>query len=72
MDKVGFGKDEDDTLASLDDGAGEGLIQFAVRLGGVDKESTDISLFDGGEATQGGELFNADFALSLLAKTSSI
>ncbi len=41
-------------------------------FGGVNEEGADISFFDGGEGAQGGEFFDANFALARLAQTGSI
>lgn len=35
--EVGFGEDDDDALASVDDLAGEGLVEFRMWLGGVNQ-----------------------------------
>lgn len=47
IDKVGFGEDDDDSLAGFDDLSGEGLVELGMWLGSIDEESADVGFFDG-------------------------
>ena len=70
--EVGFGEDDDDAFAGVDDLTGEGLVKFGVGFGGIDKEGADIGFFDGGESAEGGEFFDADFALAGAAEAGGV
>lgn len=70
--EVGFGDDENDAFAGVNDLAGESLIELGMRLGAIDKHAADVGFFDSGKAAECGEFFDADFALSWLAKTCGV
>ena len=72
FDKVGFGEDDDNSLAGFDDFASERLVEFAVGFGGVDEEGANVGLFNGGEGADGGEFFDADFAFARFSETGSV
>lgn len=72
MNEVGFSKNNDDPLAGFNDLPGEGLVEFRVWLGGIDKQGANISFFNCGERAQGGKFFDADFAFTGLAEASGI
>ena len=71
-DKVGLSEDDNNALAGVDDLAGEGLVEFGVGFGGVNKEGADIGFFDGGESAEGGEFFDADFAFAGAAEAGGV
>ena len=71
-DKVGLGENDNNALAGVDDLAGEGLVEFGVGFGGVNKEGADVGFFDGGESAEGGEFFDADFAFAGAAEAGGV
>lgn len=72
VDEIGLRQDDDNSLASFDDLAGERLVELRMGLGRVDEEGADIGLFDRGESAKGGEFLDANFALARLAEASSV
>ena len=70
--EVEFCDDDNNSLSSFDDLAGEGLVELGVGLGGVDEEGADVGLLNRGESAEGGELFDADFAFSGLSKAGGV
>ncbi len=70
--EVGLGEDNDNSLSGFDDLAGEGLVEFGMRFGGVDEEGADVGFFDCGEGAEGGEFFDADFAFAGLTEASGV
>ena len=72
VDEVGFGENDDNSLAGVNDLASEGLVEFGMGLGCVDKEGANIGFFNGGESAEGGEFFDADFAFAGFAKAGGV
>ena len=72
IDKISLGQNDDNSLAGFDDLTGERLVELGMGFGGVNEEGADISFFDGGEGAQGGEFFDANFALAGLAKAGGV
>lgn len=72
VDEVCLREDDDNSLAGVDDLAGERLVEFRMRLGRINEEGTDVGFLDGGEGAKGGEFFNTDFAFTGLAETSGV
>lgn len=72
VDEVSFREDDDNSLASVDDLAGERLVEFGMRFGRIDEESADVGLLDGGEGAEGGKFLDANFAFAGFAETSSV
>lgn len=67
VDQVGFGEDDNDSLTSFDNLPGESLVELRMGFGGINEQSADVGLFDGGKGAQGGEFFDANFAFAGLA-----
>lgn len=72
VDEIGFGQDDDDSLAGFDDLAGESLVELGMILSGVDEESANIGFLDGSESADGGKLFDTNFALAGFAEAGGI
>ena len=72
VDEVGFSEDDDDTFAGVDDLTGEGLVEFGMRLGGINEKAANVGLLDSGEGAQGGEFFDTYFPFAGLAQASGI
>lgn len=70
--EVGFGEDDDDAFAGVDDLTGEGLVKLGVGFGGVHQERANVSFFNSSEGAESGELLNADFAFAGTAEASGI
>ena len=70
--EVGLRDDEDNALPGVNNLASEGLIKLGMRLGAVDKHAANVGFFDGGEAAEGAEFFDAYFAFARFAETGSI
>lgn len=72
VDEVCLREDDDNSLAGVDDLAGERLVEFRMRLGRIDEEGTDVGFLDGGEGAKGGEFFNTDFAFAGFAEAGGV
>ena len=72
VDEVGFSEDDDDTFAGVDDLTGEGLVEFGMRLGGINEKAANVGLLDSGEGAQGGKFFDTYFPFAGLAQASGI
>ena len=70
--EVGLCDDKDNSLAGVDDLAGETLVEFGVRLGAIDEHAADVGFFDGSKATKCTEFFDAYFALPRLTEAGGI
>ena len=70
--EVGLRDDENNALPGVDNLAGEGLVEFGMWFSTIDKHAADVGFFDGGEAAEGAEFFDANFAFAWLAETSGV
>ena len=72
MVEVGFGEDENNTLAGFDDFASETLVKLGMWLSAVNEEAADVGFFDGSETAEGRKLFDAHLALAWLAEAGGV
>lgn len=72
IDEISFREDDDDPLAGVDDLTSERLVEFGMRFGRIDEESTDVGLLDGGEGAKGGKFLNANFAFAGFAEAGGV
>ena len=66
MVEVSLCDDENNTLSGVNDLAGEALVELGMWLGAIDEHAANVGLFDGGEAAEGGEFFDAYLAFAWL------
>ena len=70
--EVGLRDDKNNALPGVDNLAGEGLIELGMRLGAIDEHTANVGFFDGCEAAEGAEFFDAYFAFAWLAEAGGV
>ena len=70
--EVGLRDDKNNALPGVDNLASEGLIEIGMWLGAVDEHAANIGFFDGGEAAESAEFFDAYFAFARFAEAGGI
>lgn len=72
VDEISFCEDDDNSLAGVDDLAGERLVEFGMGFGRIDEEGADVGFLDGGEGAKGGKFLDANFAFTGLAEAGCV
>ncbi len=72
FNEIGFSNDDDNSLACFNNLSSKRLVEFGVRLGSIDEESTDVGFFNRGKGTESREFFDANFTFTRFAQAGSI